>query len=400
MAFDGHAPIRQGGRQLYPLIASVPDKVAATVAVGQHLPSWPPPRDMETSVASSRTRRRQLCLGTCAARVSTQGTNMRSLICAVAAAAIFGGVGSAMAQDWPTRPVTMIVPFAAGGAFDVLGRIVAPRISEILGQQIVIENVTGAGGTTGAVRVAKASADGYQFLLGDSALAHSQTLYKNPLYNADSDFAPVALIAEQPPVLITRDDLPVNDLPGFIAYAKVNQTKMQFGSAGTGAPTHLACVLFNVAIGVSITHIPYRGGAPAMQDVIGRRIDYQCPIAGTAVSQIDSKQVKAIAILTKNRSPSLPALRTAHEQGLTDFDASAWNAVFLPKGTPAPIIRKLHDAIVVAMETPSVQARLKEVGATVVAPERRSPEYLKEFLATEIEKWAGTIKAAGLAAQQ
>jgi tripartite-type tricarboxylate transporter receptor subunit TctC len=268
-----------------------------------------------------------------------------------------------------------------------------------LGQQIVIENVTGAGGATAAVRVAKAAPDGYQFLLGDSSFAHSQTLYRPPLYNAATDFAPVALIAEQPPVLIARNDLPVNSLPEFIAYANLNQAKMQYGSAGTGSPTHLACVLFNVSIGVNITHIPYRGGAPAMQDLIGGRIDHQCAIPGTALSQIESKQVKAIAILTKNRSPSLPALATAHEQGLTDFDAGAWNAIFLPKGTPVAIIRKLHDATAIAMETPAVRARLKEVGATIVAPERRSPEYLKEFVESEIGKWARPIKAAGLGGQ-
>jgi tripartite-type tricarboxylate transporter receptor subunit TctC len=324
--------------------------------------------------------------------------DVRNLICAVVISTL-GGIGSATAQNWPTRPLTMIVPFAAGGAFDVLGRILAPQISEILGQQIVIENVTGAGGATAAVRVAKAAPDGYQFVLGDSSFAHSQKLYKTPLYNAATDFAPVALVAEQPPVLIARNGLPVNSLPEFVAYANLNQAKMQYGSAGTGSPTHLACVLFNVSIGVNITHIPYRGGAPAMQDLIGGRIDYQCAIVGTAISQIESKQVKAIAILTKNRSPSLPALATAHEQGLTDFDAGAWNAFFLPKGTPAAIIRKLHDATVIAMETPAVQARLREVGATIVAPERRSPEYLKEFVESEIKKWARPIEAAGLGEQ-
>jgi tripartite-type tricarboxylate transporter receptor subunit TctC len=317
------------------------------------------------------------------------------------AALLSGGVQfiapfSARAEDWPTRPVTWVVTFAPGGAFDVVARVLAPYISEVLGRQIVIENVTGAGGVTGAVRVAKSPPDGYQFVLGDSSFAHSQELYKNPPYNTAADFAPVVLIAEQPAVLIARNTLPVNNLSEFIAYAKKNESTMRYGSAGPGSPTHLACVLLNLAIGVNITHVPYRGGAPAMQDVIAERLDYQCAILATAISQIEGKQVKAIATLTKNRSPRLPMLTSAHEQGLANFEASSWNAIFLPRGTPAPVIHKLHDATVAAMETPAVQARLKELGVNIVAPERRSPEYLKEFVAAEIAKWAAPIKATGI----
>jgi len=301
---------------------------------------------------------------------------------------------SARAEDWPTRQVTLIVPFQAGGGFDLSARIVAAAMSEVLGQQIVIENVAGAGGVIAAVRVAKAPPDGYQFVLGDSSFAHSQALYKNPPYNTAADFAPVALIAEQPAVLIVRNGLPPNNLSEFIAYAKKNESTMRYGSAGPGSPTHLACLLLNSAIGVNITHVPYRGGAPAMQDVIAERLDYQCSILGTAVNQIEAKQVKVIAMLTKNRSPRLPMLAAAHEQGLVNFEASAWNAFFLPRGTPAAVVHKLHDATVAAMEMPVVQARLRELGATIVAPERRSPEYLKEFVAAETKKWSVAIKAA------
>jgi tripartite-type tricarboxylate transporter receptor subunit TctC len=315
------------------------------------------------------------------------------------AAALAAAVTPALAQDWPTRPVTMIVPFAAGGAFDVLGRILAPRMSEMLGQQVVVENVAGAGGVIAAVRVAKAPPDGYQFLLGDSSFAYDQSLYKNPRYNAVDDFAPVGLIVDQPTVLITRKDLPVDNLAEFIAYAKANQAKMQFGSAGAGSPIHLACVLLNMATGVNVTHVPYRGGAPALQDLIGGRIDYLCPIATTAIPPIESRQVKAVAILTRDRSPALPTLASAHEQGLSNLEAGAWNAFFLPNGTPAPIIAKLHDAAVAAMETPAVRTRLSELGAAVVAPERRSPEYLKRFVASEIEKWAAPIRAANITAE-
>src|SRR5216684_6658825 len=222
----------------------------------------------------------------------------------------------AAGQNWPSRPVTMVVPLAAGSGIDVLGRIFAPRLSELLGQQVIVENVSGAGGMTGASRVAKAAPDGYQFVIGGSGThAHSQTLFKHPLYNAATDFAPVALIAEQPIVLIARKDMPVNNLQEFISYAKTNQAKMQYGSAGAGSAAHLACVLLNVAIGANVTHVPYRGGGPAMQDLIAGRIDYQCPLIVIAIQQIEGKTVKAIATLSRSRSLSLPDLASASEQG-------------------------------------------------------------------------------------
>ena len=261
-----------------------------------------------------------------------------------------------VAQDWPTRPITMVVPFAAGGATDVIGRILNPHLSEILGQQVIIENIGGAGGMIGAHRVAKAAPDGYQFVLGTAGThAQNQTLYKHPLYNAATDFAPVVLVAEQPLVLIARKDLPANNLQEFIAYTKANQGKMQYGSAGAGSATHLACALLNVAIGVNVPHVSYRGGGHAMQDLIAGRIDYQCPNASAAIPQLESGLVKAIAILTKNRSLILPNLASAHEQGLKGFAVDNWNAFFLPKGTPAAIIRKLHEATVAVMNRPSVQ---------------------------------------------
>lgn len=314
-----------------------------------------------------------------------------------AVAALVAATVPAMPQDWPSRPVSLVVPFAAGGPMDVVGRILALRMSEVLRQQVVVENIGGAGGMTGSARVAKAAPDGYQFLLGNLGThAASQTFYKNPLYNAAGDFAPVALIAEIPFVLIARKDLPVGNLQEFIAYAKANQTKMQYGSGGSGSATHLACVLLNAAIGVNITHIPYRGGGPAMQDLIARRIDYQCLDTAIAIPQIESEKIKAIAILARERSPTLPAVASAHEQGLTNFEASNWSALFLPSGTPANIIQTLHAATLVTIETPSVQERLKELGATVVEPARRSPDYLKKFVVSEVEKWAVAIKVSGV----
>src|SRR5262249_4957404 len=268
------------------------------------------------------------------------------------------------AQDWPTRPVTMVIPFAAGGALDILGRILGPGLSDGLGRPIITENVGGAGGMTGAARVAKAPPDGYQFVMGGASThAVNQTLYKNPLYNAATDFAPVALIAEQPLLLIVRKGFPANSLQEFIAYTKAHQATMQYGSGGAGSTPHLACALLNTTIGVSVTHVPYRGTGPATQDMLAGRIDYMCPLGATAIPQVLSDQVKPIAILSKDRSPLLPELASAHEQGLANFDASTWNAACLPKGTPTAIVRKLHDAFVATIETPTVQERLKEIGA-------------------------------------
>ena len=312
------------------------------------------------------------------------------------AATLAAAMASAAAQNWPTRPVTMVVAFAAGSGDDVFARIVAPRLSELLGQQVIIENIGGAGGMTGTSRVAKAAPDGYQFVLGGTGtFAANQTLYKNPLYNAATDFTPVALIVEQPMLLIVRKDLPVGNLQEFIAYARTNQGRMQFGSGGVGSATHLACVLLNSAIGVNITHVPYRAAAQATQDLIGGRLDYVCPIASTAIPHIEGDRAKALAIL-KARSPILPNLASAQEQGLAGFEAFFWDAFFLPKGTPPAIVKKLHDATIGVMETPAVRDKLKEIGAEFVAPDRRSPEYLQKFVEQEIEKWAGPIKAAGV----
>jgi tripartite-type tricarboxylate transporter receptor subunit TctC len=226
--------------------------------------------------------------------------------------------------------------------------------------------------------------------------AQNQTLYKHPLYDAAADFTPVELIAEQPTVLVTRKDLPVHTLAEFIAYARVNQGKMQYASAGAGSANHLACVLLNAATGLNVTHIPFRGGGPAMQEVLAGRIDYMCNTLTTALPQIEAKEVNPIALLSPKRSPSLPDLASADEQGLNDFDASTWYAIFLPKGAPAPIVERLHDAIETSVSKPSVLARFKDIGADLAAPERRTPEYLARFVTSEIARWAAPIRASGV----
>ncbi|HML14961.1 MAG TPA: tripartite tricarboxylate transporter substrate-binding protein [Xanthobacteraceae bacterium] len=306
------------------------------------------------------------------------------------------GAALAPADDWPARPVTMIVPFTAGGPADAVGRILAAGVSEVLGQEVVVENVGGGGGMLGGARVARAAPDGYQFVLGNMGThAANQTLYKTPLYNAAADFAPVLLVAETPLLLLARKDLPAENLPQFVAYARANQAKMQFGSGGAGSASHLACLLVNLAIGINVTHVPYRGAAPAMQDLIAGRIDYQCPDSPTSIAQIESGSIKALAVLTAERSPRLPAVPTAREQGLREVVASNWFAAFYPKGTPAGIVEKLRLAIVAAMDTPSMQGRMREIGAELVAPERRTPEYLRAFVASEIAKWAAPIRQSG-----
>jgi tripartite-type tricarboxylate transporter receptor subunit TctC len=319
---------------------------------------------------------------------------MKKTICALAM--LLGLMAPAVADDFPSHNLTMVIPFAAGGPTDLLGRIIAARMGEILGQTVVVENVGGAGGMTGGKRVAEAAPDGYTFVLGTVGThAQGQTLYKHPLYNAATDFTPVGLIAEVPIVLITRKGLPVTNLKEFVAYAKANASKMQFGSAGAGSATHLGCVVLNTAMGADITHVPYKGTGPAMQDLIAGRIDYLCEIISTAKPQIDGGNVKPIAILTKTRSPVEPNVPTSVEQGF-DVQAYTWNAIFLPKGAPDAVVKKLNAAMVQAMKTPAVKERLESIGAQVVSDDRTSPEYLGQFVKSEIEKWAAPIKSSGV----
>ena len=306
----------------------------------------------------------------------------------------------ANAQKFPDRSMIMVIPFAAGGPTDILGRVVAGRMSEVLGQQVVVENVTGAGGMTGSARVARSDPDGYQFVLATvGSAAQGQTLYKKPLYNTVTDFTPVILVAEVPLVLITRKDLPVNNFKEFVAYAKEHQAQMQFGSAGAGAATHLGCVLMNYLLGLKFTHVPYRGTGPAMQDLQGGRIDFLCDVMTTAKPPIDGGSVKGLAVFDTQRSSALPNVPTAAEQGTPDLIAYTWNAIFLPKGAPEPIVKTLIDAALVAMHTPAVHDRLTALGAEIVSDDEATPEYLAKFVKSEIAKWAVPIKESGVSVE-
>jgi tripartite-type tricarboxylate transporter receptor subunit TctC len=312
-------------------------------------------------------------------------------------AVVLAFVGTSFAQDWPARPVTMVVPFAAGGPIDVIARIVLPRMSEALGQQIVIENVGGAGGMVGASRVAKAAPDGYTFLLGNQGThTYSQFLYKRPLYDPVAEFTPVGLLVGNTKVLVARKDFPANTLAEFSAYARANQDKMQYGSAGGGSATHIACVLLNAKLGTTITHVPYRGAGPALQDLVAGRIDFMCDVVSTALPQIRAQTIKPIVLLGNARTAVLPDLPTALEQGLAGVDAEGWNGFFFPKGTPDAIVRKLAAATGEALDTPAIRDRIAGLGLDVPPSAQRGPDYLVKWVQLELDKWGPPIKAAGI----
>lgn len=323
---------------------------------------------------------------------------MRAAVAAALVASSALGAPAA-AQEWPTRPITMVVPYAAGGPVDTVGRVLAAGLGEILGQQVVVENIGGAGGMTGSARVARASPDGYTFLLGGSAvLAQIPSFYRKPLYDAIADFAPVALVTDSARVLVTRKDLPPNTFAEFVAYAKANQDKLQYGSAGAGSGSHVCPLLLDAVMGTRITHVPYRGAGPAMQDLIAGRIDFITEQISTAVSQIRAGTVKGIVTLGLDRAAVLPDLPTAKELGYGDLDCSAWAAFVFPKGVPEAIVRKLERAANETVETPSVRDRLAQLGVTIPAPARRTTEYLARFIPAEIAKWEPLIKASGISA--
>ncbi len=314
---------------------------------------------------------------------------------AVALVVMLGAQASA--QDWPTRPMTLVVPFAAGGGVDVSARIQAQKMGELLGRSLIVDNMGGASGMTGAAHVANSAPDGYTMLIGNSGTqAFSQALNKAPLYNAATDFTSVGLATESPRILIARKDLPADNLQQFIAYVKANQSKMQFGSAGVGSGTHLPCVLLNLALGVNVTHVPYRGEGPAQQDLIGGRIDYMCSTIQTGAALAKQGAVKGIAVMAPRRVPIIADLATTGEQGLPGVEASVWNAFFLPRGAPGPIVRKLNKAMSDTLDDPAVHERLEDLGLEIVSPERRTPEYLAQYVAKEIARWTKVVQAAGI----
>ena len=322
-----------------------------------------------------------------------------TLAAAIAFAALLNSAHAQNVQPmtYPDRPITIVVPYAAGGPVDTIARIQASRMSEILGQQMIIENVGGAGGMTGTARVAKSPPDGYTVLLSGSAvLAQNPNFHKRSSYDPINDFDHVGLFSDSARVAIARKDLPPNDFKEFVAYAKEHKDKLQYGSPGAGSGGHTCALLLDGVLGAKITHVPYRGAGPAMQDLLGGRLDYMLEQISTATPQIKGGNVKAYAALGLDRGPGLENIPTAAELGFNGLDCGAWAALSLPKGTPKPIVDRLSTVSSLTIDTPAVIERFKSIGVVVTAKNRRSPEYLTQFVKSEIERWAVPIKASGV----
>ena len=319
------------------------------------------------------------------------------LACVVAAAA----APRAQAEDhYPSRPITMVVPFAAGGPTDVLGRLIGQAIGPILGQQIVIEDVTGAGGTIGSLKVARAAPDGYTMVMGNLGThAASVGVYSDLPYDPRKDFEPVILVASTPMVLVTRKTLDVHTLNDVIAWAKANKGKATMGSAGIGSISHLTLLLFNHLTGADVTHVPYRGLSEATNDLLGGHIDLLFDQVVTATPHILGGAENAIVVTIPQRSPSLPNVPSSTEAGLPQLQTVAWTALFMPKGTPAAIVARINGAVQKAMQDPDVAKKLAGIGADVPPPDQRSPQALGQLVSAEIDKWVPLIKAAGVTAK-
>jgi tripartite-type tricarboxylate transporter receptor subunit TctC len=318
---------------------------------------------------------------------------------ATAGLAVLVGAGAvaapARAQDYPTRTITMIVPFAAGGPTDVISRIVTGHMAQTLGQSIIIENVVGAGGTTATTRAARAANDGYTLITGHMGThAASVPLYPKLAYHPEKDFDPVSLLAGTPILILARKDFPPRDLKEFIAYAKANTEKLNAAHAGVGSVSHVSCELLNSVLGIKPTGVPFNGTGPAMNALVGGQVDYMCDQIVNAVPQVNGGTIKAYAIATAERNPSLPDLPTTAEAGLPAFQAQAWNAIFAPKGTPAPVIAKLNAAASKALDDENVRKRLLDLGSVIPKPAERTPEALAALVKSEIAKWTPVLKPA------
>jgi tripartite-type tricarboxylate transporter receptor subunit TctC len=310
-------------------------------------------------------------------------------------AALCALAAPAQAQTYPTRSITMIVPFAAGGPTDVVARIVTAHMAQTLGQGIIIENVVGAGGTTATTRAARAANDGYTLITGHMGThAASVPLYPNLAYHPEKDFEPIALLAGTPILILARKDFPPKDLKEFVAYVKANSEKVNAAHAGIGSVSHVSCQLLNSILDVRPVGVPFNGTGPAMNALVGGQVDYMCDQIVNAVPQINGGTIKAYAIATPERNPSLPNVPTTAEAGLPAFQAQAWNAIFAPKGTPAPVVARLNAAAAKALDDEGVRKRLLDLGSVLPAPADRTPEALATLVKDEIAKWTPVLKPA------
>ncbi|MGE0724776.1 MAG: tripartite tricarboxylate transporter substrate-binding protein [Alphaproteobacteria bacterium] len=314
------------------------------------------------------------------------------------AAAIATGLaaGPAAAQNYPTRPITMIVPFAAGGPTDIVARIVGEHMSKTLGQQVVVENVAGAGGTTGITRGSQAKPDGYTIMMGHMGThGAAPALYPNLRYDPTKDFEPIGLAAGTPILIVAKKDFPAKDLKEFAAYLKANADKVNQAHAGVGSVSFTTCTLLSHQLSIKPRAVAYRGTGPALNDLVGGQVDYMCDQIVNLVEQVKAGAIKAYAIATPARSPALPDLPTTKEAGMPDYEVSAWNALFAPKGTPKEIVAKLNDALVKSFADATTQKRLGDLGGVIPQGRERTPEYLGEFVAKEVARWTPVLKAAG-----
>ena len=309
-----------------------------------------------------------------------------------------GTVVSASAEDrYPTRPITIVVPFAAGGPTDILARLISQAIGPMLGHQVVVEDVTGAGGTIGATRAARADPDGYTMVMGNLGThAASVGMYPKLPYDPRTDFEPVILVATTPMVLVTRKTLPVHNLDETIAYAKANKGKTTMGSAGIGSISHLTLLLFNHLTGAGVVHVPYRGLSQAINDLLGGQIDLLFDQVVTATPHILNNSENPIVVTIPQRAPAIPNVPSADEAGLPQLQTLAWSALFMPKGTPAPIVARINGAVIKAMDDSEIQKRFVEIGADLPAPDQRSPGALRQLVKSEVDKWVPLIKEAGV----
>src|SRR5262245_52827303 len=311
------------------------------------------------------------------------------------AAAVSLGASAAQAQTYPSRNITMIVPFAAGGPTDVVARIVTGHMAPALGQSIIIENVVGAGGTTGATRAARAANDGYTLITGHMGThAASVPLYPKLGYHPEKDFEPVALLAGTPILILARKDFPPKDLKEFVAYVKANADKVNAAHAGIGSVSHVSCELLNSILDIKPVGVPFNGTGPAMNALVAGQVDYMCDQIVNAVPQINAGTIKAYAIATPERNPSLPNVPTTSEAGLPAFQAQAWNAIFAPKGTSPAILATLNAAASKALDDEGVRKRLLDLGSVIPGPADRTPEALAALVRSEVAKWSAVLKPA------
>ncbi|MFN3891054.1 MAG: tripartite tricarboxylate transporter substrate-binding protein [Beijerinckiaceae bacterium] len=324
---------------------------------------------------------------------------MKKLLIASAGIAVLFA-GPALAQNYPAKPITMIVPFAAGGPTDIVARIVAEPMSRTLGQQVIVENVAGAGGTTGITRGSGAQPDGYTIMMGHMGThGAAPALYPNLKYNPATSFAPVGLVAGTPIIIVGSNKLPANDLKGFIDWAKKQGDKANHAHAGVGSVSHSTGILLNSILGTKPTFIPYTGTGPALNDMISGQVDYMTDQIVNLVGQINAGTVKAFAIATPKRSPALPNLPTTKEAGLAGYEVSAWNAIFAPKGAPQAVVDKLSDALNKALDDPTARKRLDELGAVIPDGDERGPAALQKLVESEVARWTPVLKEA-MAAQK